>query len=300
MKNKQILLVGNGINRIDNDYAWEDLMQDLLDFTGLKDAITFDEKPFPLLYEEIFLRWAERVRARELSLKKKIRELLRKIQGNDLHRQIMELPVDEILTTNYDYNLEASQPGGLDAAPYIRPIKGSKYSLLRRRRTRDKIVWHIHGEIRAPGSILLGYEQYAGYLQTIRNYVISGIRYKDLTMTPLNQRIRKEEPSIQAWIDHFFFSDVYIIGLSLDFVEMHLWWILDFRARLYHNSEVKVQNRIYFIYPAQDTAWIKPRIDLLCACEVSCIAVPVVRGDWAGMYEQVLAYVKNMTEKNGG
>ena len=148
--------------------------------------------------------------------------------------------------------------------------------------------------MRAPGSILLGYEQYAGYLQTIRNYVINGMRYKDLHLPSLTQRIRRQDKSIQTWIDHFFFSDVYILGLSMDFVEMHLWWILDFRARLLHNSELSLDNEVRFIYPAHATAWIKPRIDLLCACEVSCMAVPVVENDWTGMYEQVLEFVGNM------
>jgi hypothetical protein len=293
MKRKKVLLIGNGLNRIGNDYSWEDLMHDLLRFAGLENAITVDDKPFPMLYEEIFLRWAQPDRAHELVLKKKIRQLLRRIRHNQLHRRIMDLPVDEILTTNYDYNLESAIEGGLDAAPYIHPIKGSKYSMLRRRQADDKVIWHIHGEMRAPGSILLGYEQYAGYLQTIRNYVINGNRYKDLHLTPLTQRIRRKDHEIQAWVDHFFFSDLYIVGLSMDFVEMHLWWILDFRARLMHNRELELNNQVRFIYPAHATPWIKPRIDLLCACGVSCMAVPVVGDDWPAMYDQVLQFVEN-------
>lgn len=291
MKRKQVLFLGNGINRIDNDYSWEDLMHDLLGFAGLDKAMTTAEKPFPLLYEEIYLRWAQENSLPELELKKKIRDLLRKIKSNRLHHQAMRLPIDSILTTNYDYNLEAVIPGGLQAARYLRPIKGSKYSLLRRRQAGDKVIWHIHGENHAPGTILLGYEQYAGYLQTIRNYVISGVRYKNFEMPALNQRIRKGEWDILSWIDHFFFSDVYILGLSMDFVEMHLWWILDFRARLMTNGDFGLNNNIRFIYPAHLTTWMKPRVDLLCACNVECLAFPVVNDDWAMMYQQVLEYI---------
>lgn len=291
MKRKKVLLLGNGINRVDNDYSWDNLMGDLLEFAGLDDAVTREEKPFPLLYEEIYLRWAARGHPHELTLKDKIKELLRNIKSNELHKLVLQTPVDEILTTNYDYNLEAASEQGLTGSPYIHPIKGSKYSLLRRRQVGEQIVWHIHGEKRASGTILLGYEQYVGYLQTIRSYVISGMRYKNLHLPALLQRIRKREPEILTWIDHFFFSDIYILGLSMDFVEMHLWWLLDFRARLLLDGESGINNKIQFIYPAHATAWIKPRIDLMCACDVSCMAVTVADNDWKAMYKGVLEYV---------
>jgi hypothetical protein len=291
MQRKKVLLLGNGINRVDNDYSWDNLMGDLLEFAGLNDAVTRDEKPFPLLYEEIYLRYAALGVKKEVALKSKIKELLRNITSNALHEKVFQTQVDEILTTNYDYNLESASPNGLEGSPYIHPIKGSKYSLMRRRQVGDKVVWHIHGEKRAPGTILLGYEQYAGYLQTIRSYVISGIRYKNLHLPSVLQRIKKRETEVLTWIDHFFFSDIYIVGLSMDFVEMHLWWLLDIRARMLLDGESGITNKIQFIYPAHATAWIKPRIDLMCACDVSCMAVTVVDNDWKGMYEGVLAYV---------
>lgn len=316
LKRLKVLLLGNGINRIDNDYSWEHLMNDLLDYAEKQNAISLKEKPFPLVYEEIYLRWmndAKRLsmmsgniedpdegrssqeRSGEWYLKNKIAALIRNIKSSTLHRKAININVDEILTTNYDLNLEAVGPGGVKGAPYIPPVKGSKYSIMRRRKVGNKIVWHIHGEINAPGSILLGYEQYAGYLQNVRNYMIEGMSYREkgeeFQIGPLTTRLRAKERAVQSWVDHFFLNDVYILGLNMDFVEMHLWWILDFRARLQHDARYTINNRIVYLYPAKETHWIKPRIDLLCACGVSCIALPVEDNNWKGMYSLAMDYI---------
>lgn len=293
---RKVLLLGNGINRIDNQYSWEQLMTELLAFAGLDGAISPKGKPFPMLYEEMYLRWNIYGDKREMDLKKKIRQLLRNIRYNDLHKQVMDLPVSDILTTNYDYNLEATLKGGVKAAPYVPPVKGSKYSMLRKRSAKDKMIWHIHGEVAAPGTILLGYEQYAGYLQHIRHYMVLGKEYKELRMPALNGRLRAGDKRIFSWVDHFFLSDVFILGLSMDFVEMHLWWILDFRARLKNDPKFKIDNEIVFIYPSADQGWIKSRIDLMCACDVKCIQAPVEHYDWKSMYHHSIQFVENMVK----
>ena len=115
---RQVVLVGNGINRVDNDYAWEDLMGELLEFTGLSGAVSTRNKPFPMIYEEMYLRWMKEGKGerKELTLKKMIQRLLRNIQSNDLHNKIVDLPADDLMTTNFDYNLEATLPNGLQDA----------------------------------------------------------------------------------------------------------------------------------------------------------------------------------------
>lgn len=288
---RKVLLLGNGVNRIDNNYSWKNLMDDLLDQTGMANAIALEDKPFPLLYEELYLRLASYQAHPEVKIKELIAKLVRNVKANDLHRQAMKLNIDEILTTNYDYNLEATVHGGVKYSKVIPPVKGSKYSVIRRRKAGTKVIWHIHGECAAPGSILLGYHQYAGYLQSIRNYVTVGLKFKDLSFEPLTKRLRDGDNEIRTWIDHFFMSDVYILGLNMDFVEMHLWLLLNLRGRFYNNSTKPFLNKVVYMYPAPEAAAIKPRIDLLCACGVSCIALPVVNNDWKQMYKHALELV---------
>lgn len=290
---KKVLLLGNGINRIDNNYSWNNLMDDLLGYAEMTNAITLDAKPFPLLYEEIFLRLSSYHSHPESEVKAKIAELVRNVKSNDLHRRVMKMNVDEILTTNYDYNLESVTAGGIWKAKLIPPVKGSKYSIMRRRKAGNKVIWHIHGECNAPGSILLGYHQYAGYLQTIRNYVTTGLRYKEIYFEPLTQRMRLGDLEIRTWIDHFFMSDVFILGLNMEFVEIHLWLLLNLRGRFYKAPNKPFPNKVTYIYPSTETAWIKPRIDLLCACGVSCIALPVIDGNWKEMYRHALDMIDN-------
>lgn len=287
---KKILLLGNGINRVDNSFSWEDLMNGLLDFAGLDSSISMEGKSFPMLYEEMYLRWVQHGGKKESDIKRIIRKLIGNITPNELHRRAVELSVDEILTTNYDYNLEMSVVEHIKEAPHLRPVKGTKYSILRRRQVANKLIWHIHGEIGSPGSILLGYEQYAGYLQYIRNYVVNGISYSDLSFSPLNKRLKQGDGVVRAWIDHFFLNDIYILGLSMDFVEMHLWWLLDFRARISNSRSYDIQNKIVYMYPQQDQSWMKNRLDLLCACNVDAIPIPI--SDFKQLYHSAMDFIE--------
>ena len=253
-----------------------------------------------MIYEEMYLRWMKEGKGerKELTLKKMIQRLLRNIQRNDLHKKIVDLPADDLLTTNYDYNLEATLPNGLQDAPPIYPVGGSKYAMLRRRQIgEDKILWHLHGEAAKPGSILLGYEPYSGYLARIKHYMTNEIVYKHQGVTTeipaLLPRLRVGKKDIRTWVDHFFLSDIYIIGMSLDFVEMHLWWLLHYRARRKVNSEINIDNHIHFLYPSSDQSWIKSRIALLCACQVECIPVPVQRQNWKRTYESAINLIRS-------
>jgi hypothetical protein len=340
LKKLKVLLLGNGINRIDNDYSWEHLMQDLLKKVDMTNSISHKDKPFPLLYEEIYLRWfpneklsKERTQAKakseadakgteyfapkrkqseEYILKSMISSLMENIRSNTLHYKALHINVDEIMTTNYDYNLETKAPGGRSSCKPIPPVKGSKYSVMRRYKVANKVLWHIHGEAKAPGSILLGYEQYAGYLQYVRNYMIEGYSYSEspsdkeneesrrIFLNPLMQRLQSGDSTIHSWIDHFFHNDIYILGLNMDFTEMHLWWLIDFRARLKHDKRMSINNKITFLYPGHETSWIKPRIDLLCACGVSCIALPVENNNWKGMYSLALDYIDRRSPSDDG
>lgn len=298
MKRTKVLLLGNGINRIDNPYSWGDLMNDLLDYTELRESISSQDKPFPLLYEEIFLRWGRSQKRDESNMRHKIRQLIENITPNDLHRELLDLNLSDILTTNYDYNLEYCLPNGLKDAEYVPPVKGTKYPLLRKRRLGDKIIWHIHGECEALSTIILGYEQYAGYIQNIRNYVVKGTRYSGVSLPPLTKKLKEGPARIHTWVDHFFYNDLFILGLSLDFVEMHLWWLLDYRARKLKDERYHFKNRVVYMYPQPEQEWIKPRLDLLCACDVECLPVPVVNNDWKGMYRNAIDVIRRHEVKN--
>ena len=94
------------------------------------------------------------------------------LKPNKIHSEIMSLDAENILTTNYDYNLENATELVWKSNMAARE---KYYSLFRRRSSGAKHVWHIHGEVNNVGSIMLGHEQYANYLNKIRNFLTNGV-----------------------------------------------------------------------------------------------------------------------------
>lgn len=119
--------------------------------------------------------WFEEVASggQHKQLKQSIADDLRiRVAPNKHHKDLMALNFQHILTTNYDYNLEAAD-GGSWISNF--PARETFYSLFRRRSSGNRHVWHIHGELDIVGSIMLGHEQYSGYIHKIKNFLSSGV-----------------------------------------------------------------------------------------------------------------------------
>ncbi|MGK4480255.1 hypothetical protein ACSMDC_18035 [Yersinia enterocolitica] len=130
---------------------------------------------------------------------------------------------------------------------------------------KSKKIWHIHGAVNNPSSIILGYEHYSGYLQSMRGYTTTGSQYSNKSFKePLTKRLQANDIG-NSWIDAFFTNDVYILGLNLDFVEIDLWWLLTFRERYKIEKKISLQNEIIYYIPSYyyNDAASKPKIDLL-------------------------------------
>lgn len=227
------LLVGNGINRLNNaEAAWESMLRQLStgNPTG-RELEHVKHKPFALLYEEILLSQISRTKTvDDFGAKKRIAELVDAFRPNEYHQRLMSVPVRHILTTNYDYTLErASTVNHLCSNLQAE----TKYSLFRRCTVIGKCVWHMHGETNAPNTITLGYDQYSGYLQKMRSYATaerSGEKGSPFKRGELE--FDAHEGKVYSWLDVFFRDDIHIIGFGLDFTEIDLWWALTYKRRL--------------------------------------------------------------------
>lgn len=284
MKN-HVLLIGNDINNISSGQSWKDLLQDIITFCHAGDCVELDnKKPFPLLYEEIFLTASKNHRIREKDLKSFIAIKAAEIKGNAIHSAIRALKPAHILTTNYEFTLEGSTP--LENTSLINE---KFYSIFRKYKVGDTNYWHIHGDCLNPMSINLGFEHYGGQLQMMRNYVVSGTVYtsKEVPRRSLLRRIHSKEVYFHSWIDLFFTDDIHIFGLSLDFVETDLWWLLTYRARQkFHHKNVPVPNKIYYYIPEEYVVASKFKLDLLAANDVTIIALP--GKDKLAYYESII------------
>lgn len=152
--------------------------------------------------------------------------------SNSKINRLLKMPFDAILTTNYTYEWETE----------LNP-KYQKYSSATKRKFTETTgvadakyllhtfnhitsespeIWHIHGELRRPSSMILSHDEYARYIHKI----LSHNKARGYEYTKYFNNLK-----MKSWIDYFLLGDVYILGLSMDYSEFDLWWLLGRRMR---------------------------------------------------------------------
>lgn len=287
-----ILLIGNDINNISKGQSWKELLQDIVNFCLPEGSVQLDDrKPFPLLYEEIFLTAIRQAHINEADLKTFIAKKTLAIQSNEIHAEIRSLRPAHILTTNYEFTLEGAMPTTYDGI-----ITERVFSIFRKYIVDNIHYWHIHGDCQNPLSINLGFEHYGGQLQQMRNYVVSGTTYSSPQAPKLSLVRRmhlKENIREDSWLDLFFTKDIHIFGLSLDFVETDLWWLLTYRARQkFQKNTIPVRNALYYYIPAEFVKGAKFKLDMLAANDVKVIDIEAK--DKPAYYREVIRRIRQL------
>ena len=284
------ILLGNGPNRLaEAAISWNDVLQHLGTMAPLPSGVSNFNKPLPLLFDEIALALERLNQGGPRKLKNQIADVMRPLSPNSVHRKVMALRLQDVLTTNYDYTLESvvadvvSRPFPLKASP-----TESRFSLFRHRDTGTSRVWHIHGEIDYPRTLQLGYEHYGAYLGRIHDYLTDGNRGHASPFV----RGKGLDTAIQySWIDIFLRDNVHIIGLTLDFSEIDLWWLLVYKERLRCKSRYSVGTTVYHhIHVGELTLIDRMRLATLEGIGVETTTVEI-DGEWefAKAYHQILA-----------
>lgn len=293
--NERALLIGNDINNATEYYSWSDLINGLLEYSKIDRKLNQVNKPFPMLYEEIYLNSARAHQTPENRLKKYIASQTRKMKPNKLHKAILDLGIENILTTNYDLSFE--KVAGLEPQNCRNKgfIKESLYNIFRYHQTQNHKIWHIHGSQTVPKTITLGYEHYSGFLQQMRNYVATGTNgnYTKKDFLPLAKRIKNNDLNYESWIDLFFTHDIYIFGLNLDFVEMHLWWLITYRARVMVENRFPVSNEIYYFYPKKYEQNSRHKLEMFNINGVTTISEKLNGNNRIQYYERIIKRIEN-------
>jgi hypothetical protein len=289
----QVLLIGNGINNIRQDYKWSDLISNLIDFIGATGQISLDGKPFPLLYEEIYVEAVKNRNFREIEIKEFIAREIQHLEPNEIHQEIIGMGLPNLITTNYDFTMESVLELQTASLVNCGAVRETVFSVFRHHCVNQTKFWHIHGDANQPSSITLGYEQYSGYLQQMRNYVVTGTgaAYKE-KFDPLTKRLKGNIRENYSWLDFFFTKDIYIIGLTLDFIEIHLWWLLTFRQRAKLTRVFPVNNKIVYFYPSTIATQIKSKIDLLKSSGIIPYSINPRSDDRRKFYTDILKKIK--------
>ncbi len=109
----------------------------------------------------------------------------------------------------------------------------------------NKKIWHIHGDITKPSTVIMGTYYYDKVMREIQNYVSDFIkRYK-------TAQSKGAECTERSWIDSFLTKDVYILGFGLDISEIDLWWLIG--CKKLHFPDTK----IYYYEPKDNLSTAK-------------------------------------------
>lgn len=239
-----VLLLGNGVNKINNNTGWDELLNVLHENFYADTNETFNDiknKPFPLVYEQIVMwQLSKGNRLIEKDLKTIIAQNTSSISSNEVHSAVNNGKWKHIITSNYEFNFMGEGKSGKLINSGC--IAETKYSIFRHYENSKKKYWHLHGDIQNLESINLGYEHYCGQLQKMREYVTGSYRCRNEALNKLFTKALLKRKYIKSdteysWIDLFFKDNITIkiIGLRLDFEEIDLWWLLTYRAKMKHS-----------------------------------------------------------------
>lgn len=246
----QIVLVGNGLERKSGQPDWDELVSSIT-VNGCAELSKeqTDKIPFPLLYVLLSTPLPaqsslskEQIDCEEERLKQALKKL--KNEGNDLYSALTQVGADHIFTTNYSYCLENTYWPNIDFSVSC-ARSHRRFNLNPEKKNGKQIkevyyrlhsgyyaecndgkktgIWHIHGEVSSPKSVVIGHDRYGRLLSRIES-VCSAQRYgKNNKLTELRE--------FSSWPELFLYGDVYIIGFGFWECEFDLWWLLRRKQR---------------------------------------------------------------------
>jgi len=255
MKIPNSVLFGNGINRVgESPIVWTELLD------SIKIPNLFDNGKLPntFIYERALLQKEPFQDLKELEKKVKndISKLFDDKAINDLYKKLFQLNISNYMTTNYD-NIFLNTIIKNGKFTSYSSNKESAYSLRRKTLIYDNNenerckIWNIHGSINRPSTIMLGIDHYCKSVSKIYDYVNGKYEFNRINKTShrkLTDKIMKNDFDGYSWVELFFNSNIHIIGYSLDYSEIDVWWILNKRARLLRDYRYKknLENKVYF------------------------------------------------------
>lgn len=288
-KNKPILLVGNGINRLFANEPEDDDAFNVEKFRGEKEAEKCslhaeisESLRFPMRISVLYKGKEETV-AEELTdfLKDKMTISKRK---KKFLEDLLNLEVENILTTNYSFEFEKT----ICTNPSIGKIlnlygygkegeiskKEKELGIYQYIKLGDrKKLWHIHGIATRKKSIILGQYYYGYLLSQVIGY----------TSELLRRWNSKNDFYHHSWIDCFVSNDVHILGFALDLAEIDLWWLLAYKKKHFEFTKV------YFYSKVGD---LDANVRVLL-CTYGVIIKEINTADYHDFYNQAITEIRN-------
>lgn len=295
------VLFGNGLNYMSDNYiSWKQLLD------KIKGDNLFENGKLPntMIYERSIIGNPisfDTLTQKEEAIKKDIAKMLNNFPSNIYFDKLANMNVKNFLTTNYDY---ASLETYLINSKFSIKNKSTEgiYSI---RRHKDIIkngkikakIWHVHGEIDTPPSIMLGLDHYCGSVAKIDSYVKGRYEFQEekktiKTASIIEKLADKNKFDESSWIELLFNSNVHIIGLGLDFSEIDLWWILNKRARFKLDNQTKelINNKIIFYSTSKDN----DQHELLKSLHIEIVLIKLdgTKEEYQKAYNEILRQIE--------
>lgn len=311
------ILFGNGFNLLSpRTDSWRSL---LLRYSSSDQLL--DDIPPTMQYEQVFLTTKhtyslQRYKTKENAFKHAIAKELSQYSSNEYYKILIDLPVNTYLTTNYDHAFYDDKDIIVEKDSTETIYSIHRFNILQF--SHKKVVFYpFHGDISKPKTIMLGLDQYGGALSKLGKYIKGEYEVKGgmKKIPPMEERLSESinlnptdygaKPSFNgllSWIDAFFYMNVHIIGLGLDFSEIDLWWLLTRRARLIQKLGIeKVSNKIYYYCtePISKIGYQLQKYQLLKMLHVEVVYLPktddLQRGINKTLYEDIyFEQIKNL------
>ncbi len=289
-KNRKVLLLGNGINRAYNGDSWNMIIKELSGDPEFSSSL-----PMP---QQIIVATGNRVDEKLKNQKNRMYGEVTDEGFRALLRSILAAGFDDIITTNYSYELEIAASGQNQLKDHalinmqdttdgrraegiymLHTFKAVEYSGVANR------VWHIHGEARKPSSMVIGQYYYCNLVSRYKQY-FEGIENKYEKAESSGQEV-----NYNSWLDSFILGDVYVLGFGFDPSEIDLWWLLERKRR-----EKAEHGKVYFYIPEWETRkrLIKEKLELLhChGVERSSKNIVCTRGDYKEFYDRAVTEIR--------
>lgn len=301
------ILIGNGINRSFNSnyISFEKLLEKLnrVDVKGMDKA----NIPFTL---QVVLGTGNEVHECIKDLADILWGMIPDEKTQKLYKSLLELPVRDIFTLNYGFELEEAACGiigkKISSSGVSRITDYQRgYGLSRsesnmfiythqavRMDGREKRIWHLHGHAKNPSSMLIGHYYYGNMLSKIQTYLQkAGNRYKWA-------EDYNSPNSFGSWIDSFILDNVYVLGFGCDFAEMDMWWLLERK-----NREKAKHGKVCFYEPYTADAELKFKLLDCYGVEVETLGYEIKKNDknaskkYGEFYRMAIEDIRKKIEK---
>ena len=277
------IILGNGINRCFNKSSWENIIEEIIGrfSTGLTYG-EIDKLPYNMQIvaasgdhvDDAMKEYCDYLNA-DIICEENRKMLIRLISG-----------YDDILTTNYSFEIEQAL-GIKSTIPSYRKISHQTIMNLKDSQKKTNIykyhdaggkrIWHIHGDIAAPRSVVMGHYYYGKLVHSIQNRIPNFMR-------EFKRCESKNEPfNPKSWVDIFMLNNVTIIGCALDLCEHDLYYLFCCKKRNFSDTVVT------FVVPSCEEINFEKEI-LLNAYGVKIVRID--SPDYKSFYYKAIDYLK--------